>query len=153
VGHVTTRAECARRSLTVMNTVTTESRGTTALRTATILVGGYLAVSALTLVAIVLLQGDPAIVNVAVWVRGCFAAASAAVLLALAIRAERGSARAYLRVRIISVVIVVAIAAIILLPGTFPLWMKIEQGVCEVLLIGVVVLINRGHVRSQFAAR
>jgi hypothetical protein len=136
-----------------MNTATIESRGTTALRTTTILVGGYLAVSALTLVAIVLLRNDPAIVNVAVWIRGCFAAASAAVLLAVAVRAERGSARAYLRLRIISAVIVVAIAVIILLPGTFPLWMKIEQGVCELLLIGVVVIVNGGRVRAVFGAR
>jgi hypothetical protein len=142
-----------RTTLDVMDTVTIESRGTTALRTTTVLVGGYLVLSVLTLVAAVLLRNDAAIITIAVWIRGCFAAASGAVLLALAIRASRGSAPAYRRVRIISAVIVVAITVIILLPGTFPLWMKIEQGVCELLLIGVVVIVNRRNVRALFSAR
>jgi hypothetical protein len=43
---------------------------------------------------------------------------------------------------------VVAIAAIISVPGKFPLWMKVEQGVCGLLLIGVVVVVNGGHLRS-----
>ena len=48
---------------------------------------------------------------------------------------------------------VVAIAVIIVLPGTFPLWMKIEQGACGLLLAGVVVIVNGGHMRSLFAAK
>ena len=42
---------------------------------------------------------------------------------------------------------------IIALPGTFPLWMKIEQGVCGFLLIGVVAIVNGRHLRSLFAAK
>ncbi len=42
---------------------------------------------------------------------------------------------------------------IIALPGTFPLWMKIEQGVCGLLLIGVAVLVNGKHLRSSFGAK
>jgi hypothetical protein len=136
-----------------MTTATIESRGAAALRTTTILVAAYAALSVVTLVAVILLRNNPDIVNVAVWIRGCFATASSATLLAFAIKASRGSRGAYRRVRIISAVIVVAIAAIILLPGTFPLWMKVEQGVCELLLIGVVVIVNRRSVRAQFATR
>ena len=134
-----------------INTAATESRGTTVLRATTILVAAYAALSVVTLAAIILLRNNPDIVNVAVWIRGCFAAASGVTLTIFAISAARGSRPAFRRVRIISAVIVVAIAAIILLPGTFPLWMKIEQGVCELLLIGVVILVNRRHVRAQFA--
>jgi hypothetical protein len=47
----------------------------------------------------------------------------------------------------------VAIVFIIALPGTFPMWMKIEQGVCGLVLIGVVVLVNGKHIRSLFAAK
>ena len=47
---------------------------------------------------------------------------------------------------------VVAIAAIIALPGTFPLWMKIEQGACGLLLASVVVTVNGSRLRSLFAA-
>ena len=135
------------------NTVTVESRGATALRATTILAAAYAGVSVVTLIAVILLRNNPDIVNVAVWIRGCFAAASGVTLTLFGISAARGSRPAYRRVRIISVVIVVAIAAIILLPGTFPLWMKIEQGVCELLLIGVVILANRRNVRAQFATR
>jgi len=134
-------------------TPTMASRAARALRTTTILIAAYAAVSVITLVAVILLRGNPDIVNVAVWIRGCFAAASGITLTLFAIQASRGSAPAFRRVRIISIVIVVAIAVIILLPGTFPLWMKIEQGVCELLLIGVVILVNRRHVRAQFAVR
>jgi hypothetical protein len=134
-------------------TATIEARTTTALRTTTILVAAYAALSVVTLVAVILLRNNPNIVNVAVWIRGCFAAASGLTLTLFAIGAARGSRPAFRRVRIISAVIVVAIAAIILLPGTFPLWMKIEQGVCELLLIGVVILVNRRHVRAQFATQ
>jgi hypothetical protein len=47
---------------------------------------------------------------------------------------------------------VVAIAVIIAIPGTFPLWMKIEQGVCGLVLVGVVVQVNSRRVRSLFTA-
>jgi hypothetical protein len=48
---------------------------------------------------------------------------------------------------------VAAIAVIIALPGTFPLWMKIEQGVCGLILLGVVVIVNGRRLRSLFAAK
>ena len=52
-----------------------------------------------------------------------------------------------------SAALVVAIAVIIALPGSFPLWMKAEQGLAGLLMIGVAVLVNRSHLRSLFAAR
>jgi hypothetical protein len=39
---------------------------------------------------------------------------------------------------------------IIALPGTFPVWLKIEQAGCGPLLIGVAVIVNRRQVRSSF---
>jgi hypothetical protein len=92
-------------------------------------------------------------VNDAVWTRGTIVVASALLTFVCAVRAARGSRRAYLRLRIISAVMLVAIAVIIALPGTFPLWMRIEQGVCGLVLIGVVVVVNGQHLRSLFAAR
>ena len=47
----------------------------------------------------------------------------------------------------------VAIVVITAMPGTFPSWMKIEQGVCGVLLLGVAALINGTHLRSMFASQ
>jgi hypothetical protein len=124
----------------------------TAFRGAKVLVGGYLAISVATFVAIVLLRDHASVVNDAVWVRGTIVVASAALMAGFVTRAARGSSRAYLRLRLVSAIMVVAIVVIISLPGTFPLWMKIEQGVCGLLLVGVVVLVNRKQVRSSFAA-
>lgn len=50
----------------------------------------------------------------------------------------------------VSQIMLVVIVVIIALPGTFPLWMKIEQGVCGLLLLGVVVAVNSKHLRSTF---
>jgi hypothetical protein len=44
----------------------------------------------------------------------------------------------------------VAIVVIIALPGTFPLWLKGEQAVCGLLLLGVALLVNGKHLRSVF---
>ncbi|MFE9119982.1 hypothetical protein [Streptomyces sp. NPDC007172] len=121
-------------------------------RGAKVLVGAYLGISVLTLAVIVLLRGDSADVNSAVWVRGTIVAVSALVTLLCAVRAARGSRSAYRRLRIISAVSVVAIAAVVALPGTFPAWLKAEQAACGLLLVAVVALVNGKHVRSVFAA-
>lgn len=118
-----------------------------------ILVSCYLGISALTLVAIVLLRNHAAEVNSAVWTRGIIVVLSALLTFCFTVRAARGARRAYLRLRIISIVMVVAIAVIIALPGAFPLWMKLEQGFCGVILTGVAVLVNGAHLRSLFVTR
>jgi hypothetical protein len=74
------------------------------------------------------------------------------LLLLFAARAAAGSRGAYRRLRIISVVTVVAIAVIVAVPGPFPGWLKIEQGVCGLIMAGVAVLANRPGLRALFAA-
>lgn len=128
-------------------------RTRTAFHLIKLLVGVYLAISVLTLAAIVVLRNDTAAVNAAVWTRGTIVAVSALLLFAFAVRAARGSRRAYLRLRVVSAIMVVAIAVIIALPNPFPLWMKIEQGVCGLVLIGVAVLANGKHLRSLFVSK
>lgn len=117
------------------------------------LVAAYLALSVASLVAIALLRHDHAAVNSAVWTHGAIVALSALLTFFLTVRAARGSARAFLRLRIISVVMVVAIAVIIALPGSFPLWMKVEHGACGILLIAVAAIVNGRELRAVFATR
>ena len=124
-----------------------------ALRNVKLLVGGYLGISALTLVATILLRDNSAVVTPAVWVRGTIVVASALLTTLFAAQMARGSRGGYLRLRIVSAVMLVAIVAIIALPDPFPLWLKIEQGVCGLLLLGVVVIINGRRLRSAFAAK
>ena len=111
----------------------------------------YLAVSAAALVAIVLMRNDAAEVNSAVWTRGIIVLVAAALMLLFATRAMHGSRRAYRRLRIVSIVTVVAIAAIIASPGPFPVWLKIEQGVCGLIMAGIAVLANGSQPRALFA--
>lgn len=121
-----------------------------ALRSTTRLVGTYLGVSVLTLAAIVVLRDHTSIVTPAVWIRATIVVASAALSFSFVRRAAKGSRRAFLRLRIVSAVMVLAIATIIALPGTFPMWLKIEQGFCGLVLLAVVALVNGRRLRSIF---
>ncbi len=118
-----------------------------------LLVGSYLVLSVLTLVAIVLLRDNPTIVTQAVWIRVTIVAASSLLTTIFAAQMARGSSRGYLRLRLVSAIMLIAIVVIIALPDPFPLWLKIEQGVCGLLLLGVVVLVNGKRLRSTFATR
>lgn len=117
------------------------------------LVSAYVALSILTLLVIAVLRDDNGAVNSAVWTRGAVVMASSLVSLSFVLRAASGSRRAFLRLRIASAVMVVAIAAIVASPGSFPVWLTVEQGVCGLLLLGVAVLVNGRHLRSHFASR
>ncbi len=39
------------------------------------------------------------------------------------------------------------------LPGTFPVWLKLEQSVCGLLMLGVALLANGRNARARFAGR
>ncbi|SFI88727.1 hypothetical protein [Amycolatopsis sacchari] len=107
------------------------------------LAGAYLSLGVLALAAIVLLRGDPAQVNDAVWIRALIVLITAVVLVLLTNRAARGSAGALRRLRIISVVVPVAIAVLVALPGLFPLWMRLEQGLCGLVMVGYAIVAHR----------
>ena len=109
-------------------------------------VGGYVGINVLGLVASVLLRDDVAVVDFVGWTRGTVVVVSALLMFASTVRAACGWRRAYLRLRL-------AMAAIIALPGTFSLRMKIEQSACGLILIGVVVIVDGKHRRSLFAAK
>jgi len=72
-------------------------------------------------------------------VRATIVMISAALSFTFAVRAAGGSRGALRRLQILSIVMIVAIAVIIALPGTFPLWLKVEQGFCGLLLVGVAI--------------
>ncbi|MGG2464664.1 hypothetical protein ACO0M4_33725 [Streptomyces sp. RGM 3693] len=128
-------------------------RSLKAFRGMKLLVGGYVALSVLTLVAIYLLRGDAAVVNDAVWVRAGIVAVSALLTYTFTVRAARGSRGAYRRLRIVATLMAAAIALVIAVPGPFPVWLKVEQGVCGLALLGVIAVANGSHLRALFAAR
>jgi hypothetical protein len=112
---------------------------------------GYLGIGIAALVVVILLRNHPAEVNPAAWVRSIIVVATALILLSAATLADRGSRGAFWRLRIISIVTTVAIVVIVVLPGTFPVWLKAEQSVCGVLMLGVALLANGRTARSRFA--
>jgi hypothetical protein len=123
------------------------------LHIARVLLGGYAGVSVLTLMAIVVFSGDPDIVTDAVWIRGSILAVASLITFAVGVSMARGSRSNYRRVRVIALAQVVAIVVIESVPGVFPVWFKIENGVCGALLVIVVLLTFARTVRSAFAAR
>ena|SRR5690348_11911824 len=128
-------------------------RSQAAFRTVKLLVGSYLGISVLTLLAAILLRGNAAIAPIAVLVRGTIVVGHALVVLLFAARMARGSRVGYILLRISSIAMVVAIAVIIAIPGDFPLWFKIEQGCCGLLLLGAVMVTFSKQVRSVFARK
>src|SRR6185369_10545758 len=115
----------------------------TDMRNVVWLISGYVAVSLLTLVAVIVFRHDASMVTTAVWIRGTIVAAASLLTLFFAVRAARGDRRMLRRLRIVTAAMLVAIVVIIALPGTFPVWLKLEQGICGLLLLAVVVQINR----------
>lgn len=122
-----------------------------AFRNVKVLVGGYLVISLLTLAAIILLRNNAAIAPASVWVRGFIVILHARITLAFAARMARGSRVGYTLLRLSSVAMLVAIAVILAIPGDFPLWFKIDQGICGVLLLGVIIILLNKQVHSVFA--
>ncbi|MFE1768187.1 hypothetical protein ACFW81_28715 [Streptomyces angustmyceticus] len=124
-----------------------------ALRGVKLLVGCYAGLSALTLCAVYVLRHHPDLVTDAVRVRVVIVVATSLLMASFAARTARGHRRSYLRLRLTSAVMAAAIAVIVALPGGFPTWLKLEQGVCGALLLGVVTIVNGRRLRAAFASR
>jgi len=107
------------------------------------LIGAYLAISCLTVAAIIVLSlVAPDQVNSNAWVRGIIVAMTSVLTFVFATRAAAGKPRALLRLRIVVVVLLIAFTAVLIfLP--LPVWMKAEQSVCCALLLMTAVLIFR----------
>ncbi|MFJ9692396.1 hypothetical protein [Kitasatospora sp. NPDC101183] len=122
-----------------------------AFRTVRGLLLAYLGLSLAALAVAALLRDHPGLVTPSVWVRGALVAVGAALTLLFRARAARGSRSAFIRLRIVSGVMLAAIVVIVALPGGFPLWFKAEQVLCGLALLGVAVVINGRHLRTLFA--
>jgi len=122
------------------------------LHTVVKLLAAFLTISLFTVVAVVLMRHNPALVTPAVWIRTPLVAVSAAVLLVFARRAAAGHRGSFRRLRIIAMVVLAAIIGVVAWPGAFPAWLRVEQAVCGVFMVSVVVRTNLRSVRSSMAA-
>jgi hypothetical protein len=113
------------------------------------LVACYIGVALVGLGITLVLRDDPRLVDIAVWVRDGFMAASGVLLYVFAVIASRGSRGALKRLRVVSVVIPLAIVVLIVLPDPFPIWMKVQQGVGAVCIASVALIANLRSVRAD----
>jgi hypothetical protein len=123
---------------------------TTAFRPVLALLACYLLVSAATEAVLVGQSVAGIRVDGAEWTRCSIVLASAIAALLLAIAASRGHRTAFLRVRIISVVVVIGLGVVAAIPGFLPPWVRIEQAVCGLLLLPVAILVNLPRTRALF---
>ncbi|MEU5214388.1 hypothetical protein [Streptomyces sp. NPDC020742] len=115
------------------------------------LVGCYAGLSVLTLIALVSLRDHPDLATDSAWVRVPLVVVTSLMMMSFAARASHGRRRSFLRLRLASGIMVLAIAVIVALPGAFPVWLRIEQAVCGILLLGVVARVNGRAMRAAFA--
>ena len=135
-----------------MNTATLHRPATaTAFRRLTLLVVAYVVLSVLAVGVVALLRNHPSQVNPTVWTRDIIVAAVSLITLSMTLVAARGSRGAWWRLRIVSAAQIVAIVVIITVPGAVPLWVKLEQGACGVILLGIAGIANSNVMRAAFA--
>lgn len=108
------------------------------------LIACYLGSGVAGLVIAFLFRGDAQIVNSSVWIRNSAIAVSAVILYLVARRAFEGSRAAWVRLRVISIVIPLVVVALVVLPDGFPVWMKIQQVAAGVSVALIAVLANLG---------
>lgn len=109
------------------------------------LVGAYVVLSFLTVVALAILAAvAPQFVTIQAWFRAVIIAGTSVLTYAFARAAVRRRPRALVRLRIVVAVLLVAtVPVLFLLP--LPGWMVIEQTVCALLLLATAAIIFRRH--------
>lgn len=110
----------------------------------------YVCVNAAAFAAIIALRHKTGQVNDTVWIRGTILFATSLLLFAFTNHITRGSRKALLRVRIIATILLASVIVLLVVGHQLlPLWMKLEQAVCGLLLLGIVILVNGKPIRSH----
>ncbi|MFD8542947.1 hypothetical protein [Streptomyces sp. NPDC059649] len=121
-----------------------------AFGTAKNLVAAYGALSAAVLitVAVLALTGHP--VTSFMWGRSGGMLGSAAVIYWMTVLAARGTRWAYLRVRILTVLMPIAIIGVDMIPGICPPWFALSQAASALPLAAAAFLSNGSRLRAAF---
>lgn len=121
-----------------------------AFRLIKVLAGLYIGVNIAALMVIILLSNNTQLVNDVVWTRGIILTLTSFILLRFIFLLVRGSRKAYLLIRISTSILFVSVVVLLTIPNLLPLWMKVEQAICGILLLGIILGINNKHLRSLF---
>lgn len=124
------------------------SRSQTDLAPAGALAGGYVALSAATLVAVIALSVlVPRLATPEAWGHAVIVAVLA-VLLPLRLRAARHGSRAGLNASLAIAVVLIAVNAVeAALPGVFPWWMRVEMILVVLLMLALSIVLARARRR------
>lgn len=87
----------------------------------------------------------------ALWGRLVGSVLVSAVYIWRAFALRRGSRGAYLRLYYIAIVGLLGIAYLIFVSTAYPVWMRVEQILQAVVLIGLLIAVSRPAVRDRFA--
>ena len=85
------------------------------------------------------------------WVRHVTSVLVSALYIWRAFALRRGSRGAYLRLYYIAIVGILGIAYLIFVSTQYPVWMRVEQVLQAIVLVGLLVAVSRPAVRNRFA--
>jgi hypothetical protein len=121
-----------------------------AYRPVLILIAGFLAVSAAMEALLIVVTAIGPGIDIAVWIRCTLVLGSSVILLIFAVGASRGSRTAWIRLRLVTGIVVVAVVVIVSIPGFLPDWVRAEQAVCGALVLPAAILVNLPRARTHF---
>ena len=124
----------------------------TRFRPILVLIAAFLLVSAAMEAVLVVQSLNGTSVHTAIWIRCSLVLASAIVLFLISLAAARGSRRAWIRLRIISVIVLIAVVVIVSIPGFLPDWVRFEQAVCGALVLPAAILLNLPRTAALYPA-
>ncbi|MEV6158007.1 hypothetical protein AB0L53_47470 [Nonomuraea sp. NPDC052129] len=118
---------------------------------AKIFIAAYGALSTAVLITVAILAITGHTVTSFMWGRSAGVLASAAVTYWLTGLAARGARGAFLRVRIISIVMPLAIIGVDLIPGVTTAWFAMLQATCALAIAAVAFIVNGSRLRAAFS--
>ncbi|GAA3232291.1 hypothetical protein [Nonomuraea helvata] len=113
----------------------------------------YAALSAIALLAVIVVSSNGHTVNTFMWVRAALLPGVAVLIYQMTISASRGSRRAFERVNALAVIMPIAIIGVDLIPGICPLWYAVLQAVCMLPVIRVAFITRGSALRAAFPKR
>ncbi|WP_031075364.1 hypothetical protein [Streptomyces sp. NRRL WC-3742] len=110
----------------------------------------YGAISAVALLAVIVVSSGGHMVNTFMWVRAVLLPVVAVLVYRMTVSASRGSRRAFERVSALAVIMPIAIIGVDLIPDVCPLWYAVMQAVCMPPIVRVAFITRGSALRAAF---
>ncbi|WP_371408940.1 hypothetical protein OG423_33010 [Micromonospora zamorensis] len=110
----------------------------------------YAALSAVALLAVIVVSSSGHMVNTFMWVRAVLLPVAALLIYRMAVSASRGSRRAFERLAALTVIMPIAIIGVDVIPGVCPSWYAVLQVVCMLPIIRVAFVTRGSALRAAF---